>query len=128
VLVGGLLVSPMLAAGLITTDPRVSGGTDGAGGLPAAGLPSTAPVIQLDDIATPTLGVLVDAQTRLPICGVMVIVTNSNGEVIAAAFTDDQGKFVVNLFDDPGLELAIPSEGIAGIAIHAGEVLCVFVP
>ena len=56
------------------------------------------------------------------------MVTNLIGEVVASCATDADGKFVVNLYDDPDLELAIPAAGLAGIEIHAGEALLVLVP
>ena len=50
------------------------------------------------------------------------------GEGGGMALTDDDGIFVVYLFDQPGLELAIPSEGLAGLSIEAGDILTIFVP
>jgi hypothetical protein len=128
-----LFGSLCVAAGTITVsnDPRVSGGPDMGGGLPHAGpAQPTAPsgCHSLGQVATPTVGLLIDAQNREPLVGAVVVVTDALGEPVAIAVTDSHGKFVVNLYDDPDLELAIPAAGLAGIEIHAGEALLVLVP
>jgi len=40
----------------------------------------------------------------------------------------ESGRRVACLNNVPGLELAIPSEGIAGIPIEVGDVLTIYVP
>lgn len=110
-------------------NPR-AGGPDGNGDIPNKSPtgPGSVPSGTHDDIATPTAGLVVDALTRKPITGALVIVTDANGIPVAAALTDLAGKFLVYLFHQPDLELAIPSEGVAGIEVHAGEALLVMVP
>jgi len=114
----------------LTSDPRVQGGTDGAGSLPKATSPSPSTPLGTthSDIASPTVGVVIDIQSRQPIPDALIIVLDALGEPIATAITDAQGKFLVYLLDEPGLELCIPSEGVAGVEIHAGEKLLVLVP
>jgi hypothetical protein len=115
----------------VSNDPRVQSGPDSVGGLPSAspsGPTGAAPEIPLSQIATPTPGVVVDGKTRLPVPGVLVVVTNALGDPIAIDTTNAQGKFVLYLCDDMGLELAMPAEGIAGIPIHAGDALMVVLP
>ena len=125
------LIAPALlgAGALVGHDPRVSGGgADGGGSLPQAASPGSDPTIPLADVATPTLGVVIDATTRQPIPGAAVIVTDKLGEAVAVATTDAKGKFVIYLFDEPDLEIAIPSVGIAGIKVLAGDALLILVP
>ena len=126
-----VLIAPgLLGAGaLVGHDPRVSGGgADGGGSLPQAAGPGSAPTIPLADVATPTLGVVIDANTRQPISNAAVIVTDCLGEVVAVATTDSKGRFVVYLFDEPNLEIAIPSVGVAGIKVLAGDAVLILVP
>jgi hypothetical protein len=104
------------------------GGTDGAGSLPKSVSPATPPGGLTSPIKTPTIGQVIDASTRQPIVGALLEVTSSSGEIAGIAITDDDGIFVVYLFDQPGLELAIPSEGLAGQSIEAGDILTIFVP
>jgi hypothetical protein len=111
-----------------SSDPRVQGGTDGAGSLPNMTPPGVPTGVQISDIATPTMGLVIDAHTRNAIAGAVVVVTNSLGELVAVTTTDSHGKFVVNLCDEPDLQVALPFEGVFGVAIHAGEALLLLVP
>src|SRR5262245_16702325 len=73
---------------------HVSGGSDGVGGIPYAGglQPSTAASVQY----LATLGAVVDgaevAQSRVP-----VVVTTSQGALVAVGITDDAGLFTLDL-------------------------------
>ncbi|HEX5010665.1 MAG TPA: hypothetical protein VFY71_09700 [Planctomycetota bacterium] len=71
---------------------------------------------------------MLDELTNQPIVGALLVVTAPSGEIAGVALTDGDGIFVVYLLDVPGLELAIPSEGFAGLSIEAGDVLTIFVP
>ena len=119
-----------LASGGVVNDPRVSGGPDMGGGLPQATTPSPSNPLgtHSSEIASPTAGFVIDIQSRQPIPDALIIVLDVLGEPVATAITDAQGKFLVYLLDEPGLELCIPSEGVAGVEIHAGEKLLVLVP
>jgi hypothetical protein len=130
-----LLLNAILAPGLagagavVGHDPRVSGGgADGGGSLPQAFVPGQVPVIHLADVATPTIGIVVDVTTRQPVSGAVVIITDGQGLTIAADVTDGAGKFMVLIHDAPDLELAIPSKGVFGVQVQAGEALMVLVP
>jgi hypothetical protein len=119
----------LLAHGHVTHDPhdpRVKGGTDGAGSLPKTTTPT-----QTNGPSFPvklaTLGRVLDASTHQPIAGALLVVTASDGSIAGLAFTDDEGIFVVYLFAVPGLELAIPSEGVVGVEVEAGQTLTTFV-
>ena len=125
-----LLASRGTAGSIVSNDPHkptIQGGPDGAGGIPktSSPAPTTGPVTP---IKTPTLGQVIDATTRQPVAGALLVVTTSTGEIAGLAVTDDDGVFVVYLLDVPDLELAIPSEGVAGLDIEAGEVVTIFVP
>jgi hypothetical protein len=62
------------------------------------------------------------------IVGVAVVVTDSLGSVVAVSVTDGEGSFCVELPTEPGLELALPAEGIAGVPVEAGSPILVIVP
>jgi hypothetical protein len=108
-------------------DPRLKGDPDGVGSLPKAVAPgsTTGPT---NPLKTPTLGIILDATTHQPIADALLVVTTSEGEIAGLAITDDDGVFVVYLVDLPDLELSIPSEGVAGVSIEAGDILTIFVP
>lgn len=71
---------------------------------------------------------MLDAATLQPVANATIIVTDSIGQLAALATTDSLGIFVVYLVDEPGLELAIPSDGVAGLPIEAGDILTIIVP
>ena len=125
-----LLLAPVSVSSgaVLGVDPRVQGGSEGGGSLPKATQPSSTSGLQTTDIATPTAGLVVDAQTRQPIAGALVVITDSIGEIVKTDVTDANGTFLVFLFDEPDLQLAIPSEGVAGLDIHAGDTVLVVVP
>jgi hypothetical protein len=111
--------------------PRKVGGSEGGGSLPKTvgpTSPSNPTGLHYSDIATPTPGLVLDAITRLPIAGATIVVTDALGQVVAVDATDSAGEFLVYLFDEPDLELAIPTEGVAGIDVAAGESLLILVP
>jgi hypothetical protein len=123
----------LIASGLVNDpyNPRFKGGPDAGGGLPKPAGP-TSPAnpsgLLYSDIAAPTPGLVLDAITRQPISGVAVVVTDPLGQVVAIDVTDASGEFMVYLFDEPDLELAIPTEGIVGVDVQAGEPLLILVP
>jgi len=110
--------------------PRAHSGGDGIGSLPKPSGP-TSPTnpngLHYSDIAAPTPGLVIDAITRQPIVGVTVVVTDSLGQIVAVDVTDSLGGFEVYLFSEPGLELAVPTEGVVGVPIVAGDPLLVLV-
>jgi hypothetical protein len=134
--VAGLLVLLLSAHALPVdvidgTGPRKVGGSEGGGSLPKTVGPTspTSPTgLHYSDIAAPTAGVVLDAMTRQPIVGATIVVTDSLGQVAAVDITDINGEFLVYLFDVPDLELAVPSEGVAGVDVQAGEALVILVP
>jgi len=120
-----VIVSVSAVAGLSTSsDPRKkSAGPDGAGILPFVG-----PVAGRNDVVTtPTAGLVVDVQ-RNAVAGTLVIVTHPAIGVIAQAFTDANGHFVLNLPEIAHLEVALPDEALAGISVTAGVPLIIVVP
>ncbi len=133
-LIVALLITPAGGVSVIN-DPHAprakKSGPDGSGSLPKTVGP-TSPTnpsgLHYSDIAAPTAGVVLDAITRQPIVGTTIVVTDATGQVVAVDITDSIGEFLVYLFDVPDLELAIPSEGIAGVEVQAGEALIILVP
>jgi len=126
-----LVASPGLIGGVLVggdPDRRLKMDPGGAGGLPSASGPATLPGNHSAPIKTPTIGLVLDAITHQPIADALLVITTSTGEIAGLVLTDDNGVFVVYLLDVPGLELAIPSEGLAGLPIEAGGVFTVFVP
>jgi hypothetical protein len=125
-----LAALPLLLGGGTISDSRdpLKAGPDSTGSLPKFVSPATPPGGLTSPIKTPTIGCVMDAATCQPIVGALLVVTSSTGEIAGMALTDDDGIFVVYLFDQPGLELAIPSEGLAGLSIEAGDILTIFVP
>jgi hypothetical protein len=91
-------------------------------------VPGTPPNTTSTPVKIATVGLIVDAVTRQPIVDCTVVVTNSLGGIAGVAITDVDGVFVVYLYDEPGLELSIPAEGVAGLSIEAGDVVTIFVP
>lgn len=73
-------------------------------------------------------GLVIDAARQDPLPDVLIVVTNGLGEVVAAGMSDVAGRFLVLLPDAPGLELVIPSLGLAGIEIETGDSLLILVP
>ncbi len=128
-----VLAAPAGSGSLVNDphSPRLKGGPDGSGSLPKTTGP-TSPTnpngIQYSEVAAPTPGLVLDAVTRQPIANVTIVVTDALGQLVAVDITDANGEFLVYLFDEPDLELAIPAEGVAGVGIQAGEVLVILVP
>lgn len=116
----------------IAQDRRFKGDPDLGGGLPKPTGPSSpsapGPINPTPPLAVETAGLLVEALTRQPIPGALVLVTDSTGHPVGVDVTDATGGFTLYLAAKPGLELAIPSEGLAGIEISAGETLLIVVP
>jgi len=111
--------------------PRNKGGTDGAGSLPKTvgpGSPTNPNGLQSFEVAAPTPGLVIDAISRQPIVGATVVVTDSLGQIVAVDITDPNGEFLVYLFDEPDLELAVPIEGVSGVQVFAGEAIVILVP
>lgn len=113
-------------------DPRLKSGPDSAGSLPKPTGPS-APTPPGANNPTPPLaveteGLLVEALTRQPIPGALVLVTDAGGHPVGVDVTDAAGAFTLYLVAKPGLELAVPSVGLAGIEVEAGETLLIVVP
>jgi hypothetical protein len=105
-------------------DPGLrAGGADGVGSLPKTAGQTTSPPSK-----TATVGQVIDAVTRQPVSHALVVVTDPLGQIAGLAFTDADGLFVIYLFAVPGLELAIPGEGVAGVPIEAGDVITILVP
>jgi hypothetical protein len=55
-------------------------------------------------------------------------VTDPRSGIASVAITDDSGLFIVPVTNLPGLELAIPNGGIAGVPIAPGDILTILVP
>jgi len=124
VLLSAGCASVLVAAQLVSgTNPRVQADPGGGGVIPKSVSPA-----QTTSAKTPTVGHVLDATTYQPIADALLVVTTSAGEIASLAVTDDDGVFVVYLFDLPDFELSIPSEGVAGVSIEAGDILTIFVP
>ena len=89
--------------------------------------PTSSNGVHPSDIAVPTPGLVLDAITRQPIAGVTVVVTDAVGQLVAVDVTNADGEFEVYLFSEPDLELAVPTEGVVGVPIVAGDALVVLV-
>lgn len=124
-----LMISP--AAGL-SNDPhnqRLKGGPDMGGGLPKPSAPTPPGTNNpAPPLAVETEGMLVQALTRQPISGALVVVTDAGGHPVGVDVTDAAGMFTLYLVAKPGLELAVPSEGLAGVEIQAGDSLLIVIP
>jgi hypothetical protein len=127
-----VLSQAVVAGGAVVgvPDPWRKSDPDSTGSLPKTVGPTspTNPTgLHYSDIAAPTPGLVLDAPTRQPVVGVTVVVTNSIGQIVAVDVTDALGEFEVYLFSEPGLELAVPTEGVVGVPIVAGDPLVVLV-
>jgi len=79
-------------------------------------------------MSKPVIGLVIDAGTHLPVAGALLVVIDPRACIAGLAITDDSGHFIAHIDEMPGLELAIPGEGIAGIPIESGYDLTIFVP
>jgi hypothetical protein len=95
---------------------RFGGDPDGAGGIPFTGGPSDFGAWHSELI---TDGIVIEV-SGAPIAGAFVVITDTVG-VVATAVTDGSGTFCVKLPVDSGLELSLPTEGVVGIPVQAGE-------
>lgn len=102
------------------------------GGLPKPSGPTAPtqppPSHQPPSFVIETVGLIVDAQTRQPVPNALVVITDAGGHPVGIDTTDAAGGFSLYLLDKPGLELAVPSEGLAGIDVQAGDSLLILVP
>jgi hypothetical protein len=101
---------------------QLGGGSDGAGGIPYSGTRDLHGWFS----ELPTEGLIVNGLGQ-PVAGTQVIVTDSQGGVIAATVTDGEGTFCVELPVEPGLELTLPDEGVAGVPVEAGKPILIIV-
>jgi hypothetical protein len=102
---------------------RTKADPGGAGGIPYTGGPQ-----QWGDWHSQKLteGLVIDMGGQ-PLAGLLVVVTDSQSDIVAAVLTDGDGAFCISLPVEPGLELALPGEGIAGISVEAGAPILVVV-
>lgn len=116
----------------IAQDRRVKGDPDLGGSLPKPSGPSTPTPPGTNNpsppLAVETEGLLVQALTRQPIPGALVVVTDAGGHPVGVDVTDAAGTFTLYLVAKSGLELAVPSEGLAGVEIQAGDSLLIVIP
>jgi len=122
----GLMHASIVQSPNCTRSPHIGGGADGAGSLPFAGT-SVSPNARMHVATTATVGLVTDAH-RDAVAGTLVVVTHPALGVVAQAFTDANGQFVVDLPDFAHLELALPDLAIAGIDVTAGAPVMIIVP
>ena len=122
----GVMLTVLPSAGIT---PGTRGGGLVAGGDGVGSLPKTAgQTFNSAEAKFQTVGHVIDAISRQPVPNALVVVTNSQAELVGTALTDADGLFVVYLFADEGLELSIPGEGVVGLPIEAGDLLTIIVP
>jgi len=117
---------PVVAPGPRT--PGVSVGGNGTGGIRATNEPGLLPGAVPSSMTKTVSGVMIDASTQLPLAGALLVVIDPHAGIASLAITDDSGLFITHIDNESGFELAIPSEGIAGLPIEAGDILTIFVP
>ena len=123
-LVASVLASIVLAHGN-EERPALTGGSDGAGGIPYAGGPHSSSAIKVPHLIT--LGLVVDsAEAAIPY--VPVVVMSSQGTIVAAEVTDDCGLFAVDLPVTAGLTVSLPMSGVNELPIEAGVPILIVVP
>jgi uncharacterized protein YfaS (alpha-2-macroglobulin family) len=71
---------------------------------------------------------LVVESTGNPVAAIQVAVTKLNGDLVVEAVTDATGSFAFEMSAAADLELALPTEGVAGIPIEAGKPILIIAP
>lgn len=108
--------------------PRLAVGGNGTGGIRASLTPDSLPGPAPSPTSKPIVGRIMDASTRAPVAGALLVVINPSGAVAALAITDDAGLFIAFIEPMSGFELTIPSEATSSFPIEAGDVLTIVVP
>ena len=120
------LIAVVCAAAMAQTRHRmVKGNPDGAGGIPYTGGPASPSGIIVQYLLT--LGLVVDLD-RVAIPHTPVVVLSKDAVVVAECITDDQGMFKLSLPVTGGMTVALPSNGVDGVPIEAGQSLLIVVP
>jgi len=120
-----LLVAAAAQSQIQTRHRLASGDPDGVGGIPYSGGPSSVDDISVLEVLT--MGLVVDLD-RVAIPHTPVVVLSKDAVVVGECITDDQGVFKLSLPVTGGMTVALPSNGVDGIPIEAGQSLLIVVP